>query len=449
MKLHIRIAALFVTAGAAAFGALIFVPPRLTPASALASPVSVAGRVDPIDGRYATTLADCAACHTVDPKRPFAGGRAIAAPMGTIYATNITPDKRAGIGSWTLDEFRAALVDGVAKGGRRLYPAMPYDNYRQLSETDIEAIYAYLMRDVRPDPEPGPQTRLIFPFNQRWGMRLWNWVSLDRPGFRPTRQDPQLRRGEYLVEGPGHCGACHTPRTLFMAQQATDASDARFLSGGEIGGWTAPGLRGPNSAPQRWSAAELKAYLTTGRNTQAAAGGEMALAIGHSLQYLEPSDADALVAYLRAIGGGGGGSRTSAPEGITASRIDRGRSDPTTRMLTSASPHMPDAARTYLDNCAACHSADGRGADGVFPALAGNDTVTAASPAGLIDTILHGATMPSTQGRPEQLRMPGFGERLDDRRVAALATFLRSAWGNAAGPVTARDVAGRRSSLSR
>ncbi|PTW62370.1 mono/diheme cytochrome c family protein [Breoghania corrubedonensis] len=448
MKTLVRIVAVLIVIGLAALAAIIFVPVQRTgPTEKLAADWQAPAGL----GKYDARMADCAACHTEPGGKPFAGGRTIASPMGDIYTPNITPDKETGIGTWSLADFRAALVDGVDDEDHHLYPAMPYENYRHMSETDIRAMYDYFMHDVEPVKNQVAETELPFPFNQRWGIRLWNWVTLGNPGFKPAStkvaNDEQLSRGAYLVQVLGHCGSCHTPRNLTMAQAGTNETDAKFLTGGEIGGWSAPDLRGPKSAPQQWSADELKMYLTAGRNAHSAVAGEMKLAVEESLQYMSDEDANAMVAYLRAIGTNGPApaeapmKRDETPAG-TVARIDAA-DDPTTTKLKKA-VDLTDGERLYVDNCGACHFADGRGAPEVFPSLKGNAAVVAKETGGLIHTILYGAEMPSTSKRPMKLRMPGFAQRLSDDDVAKLATFLRGAWGNGAGPVTADQVAKER-----
>jgi mono/diheme cytochrome c family protein len=308
---------------------------------------------------------------------------------------------------------------------------MPSANYRKLTEADVDALYAYFMDAVAPVAEPSEQTDLAFPFNQRWGIRAWKWLAYGDAGFTPAFDDPLLDRGAYLVEGPGHCGACHTPRNAVFVQKAYSAADPDFLTGGTIAGWSVPTLRGPESAPQKWSEADMVAYLRDGRNSHSAVVGEMHLVIEESLQYLTDDDLHAIAAYLHRIGDDGGSDTPAAdmPQTNTAA------------MLTMAEPGMALGPRLYLDNCNACHFVDGKGADGVFPELDGNSVVTAALPHGLIDMILHGAALPSTEARPAPLRMPGFDYRLSDDEVATLATFLRGAWSNTAPAVTAAEVA--------
>ncbi|MDP3342522.1 cytochrome c [Frigidibacter sp.] len=441
MITFLRILTGLVLLGLIVLAAIIFMPVRSTPALA-----ALPDDYTPPEGsgEYVMRLADCSACHTAEGGVPFAGGRKIESPLGTIYSTNITPDEETGIGSYSLDEFRAALYDGVRQDGAHLYPAMPYANYRKLSEEDVRALYAFFMEEVEPVSNAGPETALPFPFNQRWGIRTWKWAALGKAGEVSTTGDALYDRGAYLVEAPGHCSACHTPRNLVMGEAGYTAMDGDFLMGGEIDGWTAPALRGPDSAIRNWSAEDLKLYFASGRNNHAGVNGEMQLVVRDSLQFYSDEDLDAVVAYLRALGDPTDGD--NAPPVDPPRTIDRldTAAGGTEAVLTAAEPGMALGPRLYLDNCNACHFVDGRGADQVFPELDGNPLVTAASATGLIDTILNGAEVPSTTVRPYSLRMPGFDHRLSDEEVAELATFLRSAWSNSAPAVTIADVTARR-----
>lgn len=438
MKALLRIVGVLIVIGIAVVLGLMYVPPQRTaPAQVLPADY----QPPPGAGRAVAVAADCMACHTAPKGQPYAGGLAIASPYGTIYSTNITPDKDSGIGNYTLDEFRAALVDGVRRDGTPLYPAMPYPSYRKMSEPDVRALYAYLMHEVAPVPTQAPATALSFPFNQRWGIRAWNWVALPQAGFEPHMGDARLDRGAYLVEGLAHCGSCHTPRSsLTFAEKGYDARSGDFLTGAVLNGWPVPDLRAKDSDAQRWSAAQLAALLATGRSDTTGVTGEMALAVDHSLQYLPKGDLDAVVAYLKAI-------RQDRPvNGLTALRASAAA---TTQTLDGASPQLELGARLYLDNCSACHFTNGKGAKAVFPQLDGNALVTAQDAGGLIAVILNGAAMPSTQLRPARLAMPDFGWRLKDDEVAALASFVRQGWSNNAPAVTAAQVAQVRAATAR
>jgi mono/diheme cytochrome c family protein len=427
----LRMIGVLAVLGAVALLGIILVPVQRTPAQVqvAADEVVVAS-----SGEYAMRLGDCAACHTAKGGAPFAGGHPIDSPLGTIYSSNITPDAKHGIGNWTLDDFRASLYDGIDEEGHHLYPAMPSENYRKLSEADVVSLYDYLRNEVAPVANDPPETDLSFPFDQRWGLRLWKWVAYEKTGFEPRYSDPVLDRGAYLVEGPGHCGACHSPRSPLFVQSGYSPDDSDFLSGGAINGWAAPALRGPGSAPALWEEAQLVAFLRSGRNNHTGVAGEMVSVVEDSLQYLTDADVTAVARYLRHVATDANASDTPRRPSVENTE------DGTAAMLLAASPDMDLGARLYLDNCNACHFSTGAGADGVFPELFGNANVLADEPGGLLQVILNGAAMPSTATRPARLRMPSFGDRLSDAEVAALATFVRQAWGNTAGPVDAKTV---------
>ncbi|CAM1638957.1 Cytochrome c-like domain [Bartonella choladocola] len=406
--------------------AIMFVPIKRTGPTEALSP-----DFKPEQGRgeYLARMADCAACHTAPGGQPYAGGREVKSPFGIIYSSNITPDEN-GIKNMTLDQFRDALRDGIGKNGELLYPAMPYENYRKISEPDIVALYDYFMNGVKPVSAKVKETNLSFPFNQRWGIRLWNFFAISgKGGFEPRFNDAKLDRGAYLVESLGHCGACHTPRDSMFRQSGTNSDSNKFLTGETIDGFYGPNLRSPNSSVANWTADDLKAYLQTGRNSHSAVVGPMTLVVEESMQFATEDDLDSIVAYLKHI----------ALPGDASKQVR----DPkkTTDMLTEAKPDMALGARLYMDNCNACHFVNGKGAKGVFPELDGAKIVNAKDASGLLRVIVNGSRMPSTEKRPADLAMPGFGWRMNDDEVAALATFLRSSWTNDAPAVTAADVA--------
>jgi len=423
----------FVLAGIAlavvVIAAMMWVPVQHTSAKTLAESESA---VTTARGEYVMRASDCLACHTADEGQPFAGGRKIASLLGVIYSTNITPDKDTGIGNYSLDEFRAALYDGLRKDGAHLYPAMPYENFRFLSEADVQAMYQYFMREVPAVHNSVPETALKFPFNQRWGVRAWKWFALKDAQFQPVSDDMQINQGAYLVQGPTHCAACHSPRNGMMAQNGVTEKNSAFLSGGELNGWSVPDLRSKDSVSAKWSTQQMANYLATGRNDYATSVGEMSLVVEHSLQYLTDEDNLAIAAYLTHLSG-------SSEAGTLSSQSDK-IPTVTEQLLTSADPSMSLGARLYLDNCGGCHFVDGRGAAEIFPTLDGNALVNADSATGLISVILHGAQLPSTAHRSARLRMQGHAWRLNDEEVAALATFVRQGWHNHASAVSASAV---------
>ncbi|RJS94916.1 cytochrome c [Salinisphaera sp. Q1T1-3] len=398
-------------------------------------------------GAYLARMGDCTACHTAPGGKPFAGGLAIESPFGAIYSTNITPDKATGIGNYTRDEFAAALRKGIRADGKRLYPAMPYPAYASISDHDIDALYAYFMHGVAPVHHQPQQTDLGFPFNQRWTLMFWDWMFAGTPRSAPAPDGHDaVARGRYLVQGLGHCGSCHTPRGLAFQSKALDDGDPAFLSGAELNGWLAPSLRGKRTSSEAtagdglggWSHEDIVNYLATGRNAHAAVAGEMKSVVEHSTSHLNDADLNAIAAYLKTLP-----SHRAKPDQVGSNSSD---ARDTTQRLTKATD-LSHGGRLYLDNCGACHFADGRGAKTVFPVLDGNSLINADNPTGLIHVILAGAQLPSTPGAPESLMMPGFAWRLNDQDVATLATFLRQAWGNKASKVTARQVADVRKKL--
>lgn len=385
-------------------------------------------------GEYISRLGDCSACHSIPGKPEFSGGLAIESNLGTIYSTNITPDKDHGIGNYSEQQFSDAVRKGVLPDGKRLYPAMPYPDYAKINDQDMHALYAYFMQGVKPSAEAPPETDLSFPFSQRWGMRFWNWAFTSDKPFQPIGgATAEVNRGAYLVESLGHCGSCHTPRGLGMNEKALDSGDDKFLAGGNLNGWEVPSLRGL----PHWTEQETVDYLATGRNDKAAVGGEMTSVVEHSTSYMSDADLKAIAAYLKFIGGN---PAAPNPQDSAVS--------PTEAKLTAAK-NLSEGERLYLDNCGACHFVTGKGAPGVFPQLDQATIVNAGDPGGLIHTILAGAQQPSTAKAPSTLAMPGFANRLSDDQVAKLATFIRQGWSNKADAVTADQVAEVRKTLKK
>lgn len=383
-------------------------------------------------GEYLSRAGDCIACHSIPNGAPFAGGLAIDSPFGKIYSTNITPSKTAGIGNYTLAQFDAALRHGKRADGSNLYPAMPYPDYAMLTADDVKALYAYFMEGVAAVDQQAPTTALSFPFNQRWGISFWNWMFANDKAYQPQpSKSDNFNRGAYLVQGLGHCGSCHTPRGIAFQEKSYDESDASFLSGGKVGIWEAPSLRGGDKgALANWSKAEIIDYLANGRNNTTAVAGEMTSVITHSMSYLTQEDLAAIADYLKSLPGDG------KALAMTAAATKK-----TSDELNSAKVGINSGARLYLDNCSACHFTEGQGAARVFPKLDGNALVNDEDPSGLIHVVLAGARLPSTKGAPEALAMPAFGWRLNDDEVAQLLTFVRHAWNNQAPAVTAEEVA--------
>ncbi|SEL49613.1 Cytochrome c, mono-and diheme variants [Pseudoxanthomonas sp. GM95] len=384
-------------------------------------------------GAYLSRAGDCVACHSVPGKPDYAGGLAIKSGLGTIYSTNITPDKTHGIGNYTEAQFADALRNGVRADGANLYPAMPYPDFVKISDEDVHALYTYFMQGVAPSDYAPPQTALTFPFGVRPGLKVWNALFTTDAGFTaPAGASEQIARGAYLTESLGHCSSCHTPRGLSMNEQALDSGDAKFLTGGELNGWPVPALRGM----AHWSQQDITDYLSGGRNSTAAVGGEMTAVVANSTSHMTDADLQAIAAYLKSLPG------AAAP----TAKLDPAASQQTIARLTAAKD-LSTGERLYLDNCGACHFVSGQGAARVFPHVDGASVVNAKRPDGLLHVILAGAATPSTAKAPSVLPMPGFASRLDDAEVAELATYVRQAWSNQAPAVSAKDAARVRASL--
>jgi len=393
-------------------------------------------------GRYLAVAADCIGCHTAPGGKPFAGGLALDSPLGKIYSTNITPHPESGIGKFTLDDFDRAVRHGIDDEGMTLYPAMPYPSYSLMSDSDIAALYSYFLHGVEPVASSAPANDIPWPLSIRWPVAIWRKLfspSPDAPGFNASRYaDPFVARGAYLVQAPGHCGACHTPRAFTLQEKALDDSSTSFLAGGpEIGGWVAVNLRGnAGDGLGDWSKDDIVATLRTARNaTQAVIGAPMSEVVVHSTQHLNEADLQAIAAYLKTLAPSSGRAVKFAANPATAAALAQGR-------------EADRGAELYDDNCAACHRSDGAGSPTALPQIADNSSVLAEDPNSLIRLVLAGGSLPGTEAAPSTLGMPAFAWRLSDEEAAELLTFIRTNWGNRASGVTAAEVARVRDSLT-
>jgi mono/diheme cytochrome c family protein len=387
---------------------------------------ATAGESDPQEftqierGRYLAVLSDCVSCHTVPgSNRPFAGGRAIETPFGNILAPNITPDPETGIGSWSDDAFDAAIRKGLRRNGSRLYPAMPYTAYTKMSREDVLAIRAYL-NTVTPVRNAVDANALPFPFNIRASMRVWNMLYFNQGDYKPDAKKPaEWNRGAFLVDGPGHCGACHTPKT-FLGGDKTD----EYLRGSFLQGWSAPDITGDSRVGLgAWSAEDLVAYLKSGHNRVSAATGPMAEVVTLSTEHMTDPDLRAIATYLKSLSG-----KQDHPQ--TVSKEDAA---------------MVSGAAIYRDQCSACHGIDGKGVAELFPSIADSSMVKSDDPTTSIRIVLRGARSVGTQAQPTAPGMPSYGRQLDDAQIAAVLTYMRNGWGAAAAPIGAADVARVRS----
>ncbi|WEY42712.1 cytochrome c [Paraburkholderia sp. SUR17] len=440
ITLTVLSAAVLVAAGFAAVASAQTAPAAsaapaaaVTTATATASATPVAASADAAlieKGRYLAAAADCIACHTAKGGKPFAGGLGIASPVGTIYSTNITPDAASGIGRYTLEEFDRALRHGMAKDGTSLYPAMPYVSYAKVKPTDVKALYAYLMHGVEPVSQGNRASDIPWPLSMRWPLRFWRMAFAPDTvaDDAPLPNDP-VARGRYLVEGLAHCGACHTPRGFALQETALNDDGKTFLSGGVVDGYLAKSLRGDaKDGLASWSAADIVAFLKSGRTAHSAAFGGMTEVVENSTQHMSDQDLASIAAYLK----------TLAPADASGRALT---ADPAAARALRAGTDRSNGALTFIDNCAACHRTDGRGYGGTFPSLALSTVVNTNDPTSLIHLVLQGGAMPWTKAGPAHYAMPGFAQRLTDRDVADVLTFVRSSWGNRASAVTAAQVA--------
>ncbi|WP_199100398.1 cytochrome c [Dyella sp. ASV21] len=381
-------------------------------------------------GEYLARVGDCAACHTAPGGKPFAGGLPIASPVGTIYSSNITPDAATGIGHYTYGQFERAVRRGISAAGYTLYPAMPYPSYAKVSDQDIEALYAYFMHRVTPVTQANRAEDIAWPLSMRWPLTYWRWLFAPKvsPMQTAATGDAALARGQYLVEGLGHCGACHTPRAITLQEKALDPADGTtYLSGGESDHWIAPSLRGElASGLGSMSEEELVALLKSGRSERSAVFGGMSDVVTHSTQYVSDEDLAAIAHFLKSL----------APAREEAALND----DQATHAALASGNVGKAGAQLYVDNCATCHRTDGHGYGQVYPALAGNPVLNGADPASVIRLVLHGGTVPAGRDAPTQFSMPAFRDRLSDQQVAQLLTFVRSSWGNRSGAVRADQI---------
>jgi mono/diheme cytochrome c family protein len=376
-------------------------------------------------GRYLTLLSDCAACHTKPGGPPFAGGLPLQTPFGTLVAPNITPDRETGIGNMTDAEFLAALHDGRGRNGRRLYPAMPYPAYTRMSDDDVLAIRSYLAT-VTPVSNKVVVNQLPFPFNIRLSMVAWNALNFTPGRYQPNpRKSAEWNRGAYIVEGAEHCGTCHTPKTILGGDKNDHA-----LAGATLQGWFAPEITNdPRKGIGRWSKDDLIQYLKTGTNKWTLASGPMAEAVTHSTSRITDEDIADIATYLKDSGTGG-----SAPKPGPLAPDDNA---------------MRVGAAIYKDSCAACHRDAGTGEVNLFPRLAGSAMVQSDDPTTLLRVVLQGTRAASTPSAPTAPAMPAFDWRLNNAQVAAVLTYIRNSWGNAAAAVSPDAVARRRTSLAK
>ncbi|MEN2977749.1 cytochrome c (plasmid) [Tistrella bauzanensis] len=384
-------------------------------------------------GRYVARAADCAACHTSEDDLAYAGGLPMETPFGTIYGSNITPSADHGIGGWSADDLYRSLAYGIMPDGTRLYPAMPYTSYHAMTRADVDALWLYLMS--RPAVEkPDRPAEMMFPFNIRPAIALWNMVFRPHDEDDPDGEDdvapgtgnaagaPQdWRRGRYLVEVLGHCGECHTPRTIAYAKD-----DDRHLKGEVIEGALAPDISADGLAARGWTRPDLEAFLSTGLAPQGTMTFRMYPVLNHSTRFLTDADIAAMAGYLidDATGAGAEGGGPAAPT--------RDAGPP---------PDGDDGRRLYVGLCAGCHGTDGEGRPHASVPLNTNTTLMLDDPINLVKIIRDGVPARRLANQERLQEMPPFGDRLSDDEMATLVNDLRTRWGGRPGDVTAADVA--------
>ncbi|RQW61179.1 c-type cytochrome [Vibrio viridaestus] len=366
-------------------------------------------------GKYIALAGDCVACHTSpESKDKYAGGYAIETPFGQIYSTNITPDPEFGIGNWTERDFFNAVRHGRGKDGKFLYPAMPYNAYVKVSNSDMHDLWMYI-RSLKPVSKPSPKTNLPFPYNIRLAMMGWNLLFFDNKGFQKiSNASEEWNRGAYLVQGLEHCASCHTPKNIFGGDKD------EYLHGGQLGNWFAPDITSnPTTGIGSWTNAQIMDYLHVGSNHVSVASGPMAEAVFNSTQYLSTTDLQAISVYLK--------STPPSPH----------------RKVSSPPPtneSMKLGSIVYSINCSACHNSNGHGIPNLAAGLANNPGVVSPNASSLITTVLQGGRGAVTQSNPTSGAMPSFAWKLSDKQVAAAITYIRNSWGNTANEVSEKDV---------
>jgi len=381
-------------------------------------------------GRWLADAADCTVCHTAKGGTQYAGGFAFQLPFGTIYSSNITPDKEFGIGNWTDAQFLSAVRRGIDDEGQHLYPAMAYTSYRYMTDADVLAIKAYLF-SLAPVHADVPKNSLAFPFNQRWLMGFWNVFFAPDQRFRPNiSQSPAWNRGAYLAEALAHCGECHTPRNLAFA-----LNNRRKFAGETNAGWRAYNITSDRATGiGAWSDAQLFEYLSTGHAVgRGTASGPMGEAVDQSFRKMPPEDIRALVAYLRTIP-----PRTSD---LPATLAPPAPPSPKEGVLVAD----VRGKEIFEGACASCHSWTGISPLTPYATLTGARAVNDPSGANVAQAVLAGIRRATPDG---EVRMPSFGEAYSDEEIAAVANYVTARFGTRGSKLTPHDVAALRKAVA-
>jgi len=378
-------------------------------------------------GEYLARAADCFACHTVSRDRLFAGGLALPLPFGTLYSTNITPDKDTGIGDYTDQDFLNAVQRGIRRDGARLYPAMPFPSYTLMTDADVLAIKAYLFSVPAVHAENLPNT-LSFPFNQRWLMTFWSAFFNENARFRPnTAQSAEWNRGAYVAEALAHCGECHTPRNFALAL------DNRNKFSGAVFGWYAFNITSDKeSGIGAWSDDELRNYLSTGHASgRGTAAGPMGEAVDQSLSVMAPADISALVTYVRSV-------PPIASADLTAKLAPPAPASPKEGNATAEAV----GKRIFEGACVHCHDWTGVSQISPFATIAGARGVNDRTATNVVQIVISGTKRHTPDG---VISMPAFGSAYSDSEIAAVANYVTARFGSAPSKLTDKDVAELRS----
>ena len=391
--------------------------PALTSSGTAASAQTLA------QGQYLVQAGNCIACHTARGGAPMAGGRGIETPFGTVYSSNLTPDTETGIGLWNAAHFWRALHHGRSRDGRLLTPAFPYNHTTLISRADADAMFAWL-RSLPPVQRSQPPSTLTWPLGTQPALAVWRSLYFKAGSFQARRDhNAEWNRGAYLVQGLGHCAACHSPRNALGASGAVDD-----LSGGlmPVVNWTAPSLRdNAQTGLAQASLEDIQTLLKTGRAGQHHTSGPMAEVVQYSTQHLSEADLRAMAVYLK--------SQTTA-QTLPFTAAQSASMRPVRQDIASRGAHI------YEKQCAGCHGEQGQGQPGAYPALAGHRAVQQTDTTNLVQTVLYGGYPPATAGNPRPFGMPPFILTLEDKDIAAVLTHLRSQWGNRAPEVTPLEV---------
>jgi mono/diheme cytochrome c family protein len=378
-------------------------------------------------GEYLARAADCVVCHTAKGGRPFAGGLGFVLPFGTLYSTNITPDKETGIGNYSDQDFLNAVQRGVRRDGAHLYPAMTYTSYTYLTDADILAIKAYLA-SLPPVRATLPENTLGFPFNQRWAMGLWSLVFSPNTRFAPnTAKSPAWNRGAYLVEALAHCGECHTPRNLAFALDNRDK-----FAGAVTAGWRAYNISSDkNTGVGGWSDEQLVSYLSTGHAAgRGTASGPMGEAVDHSLSRLAPEDIRAIVAYLRSVPPVASSDLPAGPAPVAPASHKEG-----------GGASLVQGKKIFEGACVSCHGWTGESPITPVATLTGSWAVNDPAATNVAQIVISGTERHTPQG---VLSMPAFGAIYSDAEIAAVANYVTARFGAKGAQLTEKDVASLR-----